>query len=597
MPRRHGAADMRMDGPDVLSRARRGLARAACVAFHAIALPLLLPSVAAAQQSGLFCDGRVIREIIVAPQPPFVTGMLQRFQWLTRTINDLHTTTEPEVVRRLLLLKEGEVCSELQRAESERLLLAQPYLANARVLVFPDDSAGARVLVETVDEVTITGGLALSTSAPYLHGVRLGEDNVLGKGISAEVRWRDGREMRDEIGIRVTDYQFMHSPVILDVEALRRPLGSLWNAGITLPFLTDLQRFAWEVSGGFDQGYTRLVQGPELSVLSLGSQRQYGSVGAVVRVGEPGRLSLFGAAVSSERATTDAFPILIDGSHVSTLVDPRFMDAYPNTGSARANALWGVRNISFERVTGFDAMSGAQDMAEGFQLGVLAGRSLVLLGAREDDMFFSGDLYAGGGNDRSFITVTARAEGRQSLDTRAWDGIIGYGHARLYSRVHDRHTVRADVAWSGGWRARVPFQLTLGDKVGGMRGFRRSDYGGASRLVGRLEDRFELGQVQESFEMGVAAFVDVGRLWAGDVPYGVDVPWQASVGVSLLGAYPVGSQRLLRLDLAVPVTRSGDGGFEVRLSSVGSVRRRTVEPDDVERSRERALRPDVFSWP
>lgn len=567
------------------------------VALVACLLSLLRPAGAEAQIPGYRCDGLVVREIIIAPQPPFVSGMLQRFQWLTETMNNLHTTTEPEVVRRLLLLREGENCSELRRNESERILLAQPFLASARVLIFPDDSTGVRVLVETVDEVTITGGLQASSSSPFIRGVRIGEDNLMGKGVSAEAEWRDGRALRDEFGLRFTDYQFLQRPILLDVEALRRPLGALWTASIRLPFLTDLQRYAWEVSGGFDQGFSRIVQRPDQDVLSIGSQRQFGSIGGVVRLGEPGRLSLFGAALSTERATTDAFATVVDETGATTLSDPQFAGQYPSTGSARANVLWGVRNISFERVTGFDALSGAQDMAVGFQLGVLAGRSLPLLGARDDDMFFSGDLYAGGGTSRTFLTFTARAEGRHSLDTSAWDGIMTFGHARLYSRMNARHTVKADVVWSGGWHARVPFQLTLGDKVGGMRGFRGSDYGGATRLVGRLEDRYALGQIQESLELGVAGFVDVGRLWAGGAPFGMDVLWQASVGVSLLGAYPVGSQRVLRLDLAMPVTRSGDGGFEIRLSSSGSRRRRTIEAVDVERSRERALRPDVFSWP
>ena len=212
-------------------------------------------------------------------------------------------------------------------------------------------------------------------------------------------------------------------------------------------------------------------------------------------------------------------------------------------------------------------------------------------------MFFSADLYMGGGTPRTFFAVDGRAEARNSLDTNRWDGIIGFGRARLHSRVHPKHTIRADVEWSGGWRPRVPFQLTLSDRIGGIRGYRGSHVGGASRLVGRLENRYALGRYEEVLEYGIAGFVDVGRLWANDSPYGVDAPWQSSVGVSLVGAFPVGSQRLWRLDLAMPITRSGDGGFEVRLTSLGSVRRRLLEPNDVERSRERALRPDVFTWP
>src|SRR5690606_11257226 len=186
--------------------------------------------------------------------------------------------------------------------------------------------------------------------------------------------------------------------------------------------LTDLQRYAWEVSAGYDQGYTSFERGATLPSVALGSQRQYGSIGALLRIGAPGRLSLFGAAFTTERATTEGAPILLEGSEVVTVDDSNFVDRYTSTGAARANALWGVRSLTFERVRGFDALSGVQDMREGFQLGVLAGRSLALLGARDDDMFLSADLYMGGGSPDSYVTIDARGEGRNALDTNRWDG-------------------------------------------------------------------------------------------------------------------------------------------------------------------------------
>ena len=46
--------------------------------------------------------------------------------------------------------------------------------------------------------------------------------------------------------------------------------------------------------------------------------------------------------------------------------------------------------------------------------------------------------------------------------------------------------IPASAEWSGGWRSRVPFQLRLGEKSGGVRGYVRSDVVGGQRALVRL---------------------------------------------------------------------------------------------------------------
>jgi outer membrane protein assembly factor BamA len=97
-------------------------------------------------------------------------------------------------------------------------------------------------------------------------------------------------------------------------------------------------------------------------------------------------------------------------------------------------------------------------------------------------------------------------------------------------------------------------------------------------------------------DVGLATFVDAGKTWAGDVPFGVTSPVKASVGVGLLAAVPV-SQRLWRLDLAVPVSADADAkGWEVRLSTT-RVRGFWREPQDVARLRAAAAPSTIFTWP
>ena len=99
-------------------------------------------------------------------------------------------------------------------------------------------------------------------------------------------------------------------------------------------------------------------------------------------------------------------------------------------------------------------------------------------------------------------------------------------------------------------------------------------------------------------DMGFAVFSEVGQLRAGDVPYGVTTS-RANVGVSLLAAYPSHAKRLYRADLAIPLTRSGQGAgrIEVRFSSADRTQGFWNEPSDVGRARTGTEPNRLFAWP
>ena len=89
---------------------------------------------------------------------------------MTQIVRSIHVTTKPELIRRFLLLDEGRPCSELRRAESERILRAQPFLADASVLAFPNDKGGVDLEVRTID--------VLSISADRITAVQVVPDNL-----------------------------------------------------------------------------------------------------------------------------------------------------------------------------------------------------------------------------------------------------------------------------------------------------------------------------------------------------------------------------------------------------------------------------------
>lgn len=542
------------------------------------------------------CQGQAITRIDVRNFPPDFGTISKRSAFLARMVRALHATTDEAVIRRFLIVFAGQACTELRRAESERILRTQPFIADARISVFPDGD-GVRLDVYVVDETSIVGGVALSNSGRPTR-LRLGNTNLSGRSIYGDLEWREGFFYRDFYGARFRHHQLFGRPYLLEARGIRRQLGGEWLTAMAHPFLTDLQRVAWRITAGDDEEYVGFVreEGVFPSVLA---QRDFADVGGIVRIGLPGQLSLFGLSFSREREAVGAGPVVRTDTGLVEFSEPgdSVLRAYNPHQAARVNALWGVRNIRYRPVVGFDALTAAQDVRVGVQFGTLFGRSLSVLGSADDDILVASDVYAGFGGQRAFVSLQAGGSGREDGNTNRWDGILASTRGALYLKPGTRHTLVARAEFGAGWRARLPFQLTLADLVGGVRGYQRSQVGGAQRVVLRLEERWFAGRPRGLGDLGFALYGDAGKLWAGDVPYGVDTPVRIGVGMGILAAVPPRSQRLYRLDIAFPVSPDAHARWELRLSNSGARPEGFNEPGDLARSRERTLPTSIFNWP
>ena len=541
------------------------------------------------------CDGQLVTAVDVRTLPPYPDGVLRRSRSLARIVRALHTTTKPELVRRFVILEPGQFCTDLRLSESERILRAQPFLAEASVRAFAD-SFGVRIDVVTVDEVSAVAGVAMRQSSPYLSALRLGSRNALGEGMYVSGEWREGDFYRDTYGARIVDYQFLGRPYQLSLVGRRRRVGSTWAGELSHPYLTDLQRIAWRASAVGSHDFIPLLRAGAGEV-SVALDRHAWDVGGIVRIGPPGRLSLFGASLSSERTYPGLTPLIFTDAGPAVDTTAALGIAYTPARSARVNALWGVRNISFLRVRGFDALTGVQDVRRGFQLGTLFGRSLTVLGSRDDDIFLAMDVYAGGGTRNAFAAVQLLGEGRQDYDENRFDDILSRGRAIGYWRLASRHMLTTEIEWSGGWRQRIPFQLTLGDRDGGVRGYAASHAAGARRGIARVEERWFVGTPRDVADMGLAFFVDGGKLHAGDAPFGQNTPVRLGTGIGILAGFPPRSKQIWRLDIAVPIGSDPDAKWELRLSGGDPTRTIWRDPDDVARARSRVVPTSVFTWP
>ena len=543
------------------------------------------------------CDGLVVTGIVIRPQVPYYAGYAGQWRPLARAAASIHSTTRPRVISSFLALHVGDVCTEIRREESERILRGLPFLAEARVTAFDDGSGGVRLDVFTADEISILGAVSARSAAPHIVGARLGDGNLFGQGIRVVGDWANGFALRDHYGARITDYQIAGHPYQLTIQGNRNQLGGDWSADLVHPFLTDLQRIGWIVEAGESRTYVNFLTPLSTEAPTLDFSRHFGQVGMLAHVsGQPGHVTLFGVSVAGENETVGNQPLLV-GDSVVRDSNPALVARYAALKAARVNALFGYRAVRFLRVRGFDALNGEQDVQVGVQFGTLVGRSVQILGTTANDVLLASTLYAGGGSRRSYVGLQANAEARRDLPTNGWDDIMTSGRAAWYWKPSELHTIIASTEYTMGLDQRLPFELTLSDLRGGVRGFHGSRIGGGQRSVSRLEEHWLLGPVKDLGELGLAFFTDVGRIWAQGVPYGVNSPFEVGVGIGVLAALPIHSKKVWRVDFAVPVTHDATAGrYEIRFSNTDGSGR-YLEPHDIARARDRTVPISIFQYP
>ena len=84
---------------------------------------------------------------------------------------------------------------------------------------------------------------------------------------------------------------------------------------------------------------------------------------------------------------------------------------------------------------------------------------------------------------------------------------------------------------------------------------------------------------------------------AGDVPFGETKAARTSLGVGLLLAIPPQSRRMVRADIAFPITSGAPNSYVFRVTVTSAGRVFWREPGDIGRVRAGAAATSIFGWP
>jgi len=583
--------------------------RAACLTAAVMACSR--QAAAQAADSTGVCEHGRIAEIFVDNGSVFsgARGDLDpRFFWAYDLVNRAHIRTRDGFIRREVLFREGDCLDPAVLEDSERVLRAASFIADADVFAVPQGDGTVHVVVQTRDEWSFRLEPQLQGEEGVgLRGVEVREDNLFGRGnrVSAFVREQDGERV---YGASVGTRQLLGTPLDADLAVARTPAGYAVTERISYPFRGESGRWAFrQQAERSERNFVFYV--PDLENRPrrwlFPERRRNLDLAGLYRLGNRGRQTLVGVALSGEWAEYPSDTLQIPEGEERDPLPPGMgaVAGLDSVSTLRVVLLAGHRVVHFDRRRGLDAVNGDEDVRLGWEADIGLGKSVLAFSTDNDlamqlGLTISGDLPGG-----IFAGVRGVGEARYDFDAdeRAWRNLFGQADLWAYWRPGpaSRYTWVLSAAGDGGFRTRVPFQLTLGSR-GGLRGFSRHVAVGERRVVASLEHRAFLGwPFPRLFDLGSAAFVDVGKIWAGGDPYAVRAPLFASAGAGLRVAFPPGSRRTYRLDVAVPVAPELRLG-EVEVSfGVGQAVGRGAADDDpqLRRSARRALSTSVLTFP
>ena len=600
----------RGQGPGLRSGVRRLLLATLCLA----------PAPALAQRVPDICaDGRISyvhldnASIFDVSDP----NLDRRFGWAYRAANALHVRTRDWVLRRELLFAPGDCFDQFLADESERLLRGYSFLSEVDIYPVPLPDSTVQVIVDTRDEWSTRVDVRLGTRRGLtLEGLRLTEDNLLGTGQTVGAFFFE-REVTREYGLLYHTPQVLGTRWDLHAEFGRTRPGSFVRQEISYPYVGEVSRWAGRQSFRREDRFFDYIttDNPPLDsphVLQPVREKSFDAA-LVRRFGRPGELAILGAAITYGQLAYPGPPEIApggdydnrepadDSTRVTLLPQSQALD------NIRAFALLGYRSAFWVRRRGLDSMRGQEDIRLGAEAGLAVGRSLPSL-EKDDDLFTTLTLYTGMEAGSALVVGHARLDARRDLGVQTeaseWEDVYLDGELLAYLKPGarapspSRHTLLFRLAGFGGWQTRTPFQLTLGGERA-VRGFDPDRYPGGRRLVASLEDRIYFGwPLPDLLDLGGSAFLDAGRIWAGDAPYGGDSGWKAAVGLGLRASFPAGGRSTYRLDFAWPLERNtglGDFRVSVSLGEVIGLQTRITD-EQIDRSRPQGVAGGLFPF-
>jgi len=565
------------------------------------------------------CETGTISDVRYDRLKPFgaeATSEDAKAGWLFRGMNSVHVRTMPTVIRWELLFAVGDCFDPDLLEESARSLRSLPYIYEATITSDQLADGSYRVDVQTLDAWALSLAVQFTVDQGFqFTGVSGNAKNVLGTGTQVAL-FRSVYRERRRLGLLGRQPNLFGTRVDGTVHGGETRSGQYFTQSFFRPFAGEVGVNAFRQSAHArddyflysvdpEVGFTQVYQRFEAEAYEFTYQRRFGD--------EEGAKYLGGIGVSREVVR---FPFGADGTRIVTDNDfdnptaapQEIVDAVrPQTQlheTNRINFTFGFRNLDFLNVVGFDAIRATQDIIEGGDLEFTVAPGLPFGSDNVSDVLLRTRGSIAARAIGSYTRVDGSFQARNVTTDlnggpEGWRDVLYEINVNGYIEQGSGKSLFGRFQFAGGDKMDRPFQLTLGGRES-VRGYSEDAYPGGRRILATLEERIPLPGLSTGFaDIGVAFFGDVGRVWAGDVPFGESTDWKGGVGAGIRMSLPAGAPNVLRIDVGIPVTGERETrGVVFRIySELFGILDRRAWPTQMQRSRWYGVDSDMSTRP
>ena len=451
--------------------------------------------------------------------------------------NKLHIVTRETVIRRELLLHEGDLFSSELAAETARNLRSRCHLYNAWIEVDSLANGHLAVTVVTVDVWSIVGGLTISTDGGETDAtVGFEERNLLGYNQFLQLEYTLRERWNDYMLGVFRDTRLAGKPISLRLELKTDSFDDRRQITIAKPFYNLSQKYAYNFDFIYRRARTEFYEDQQIIAQSK-NKGLFVTAGTSLRFGNYRRK--IGPEIEYEYRYKNTF-------------DQQLYSAEPVVFSEdsvlhRIRLGFFVENVDYVAARQINGFGYTEDFTTGQSLAVSLRRAFPP-GFRTyayDQLIVDANLGWRKGNNLFLFSTSGAITFRGSSEVRrATDFTLRYYFNRLAWL-----TVAARSQFVRDWRTDGQARLTLGGKSG-LRGFPTEFRTGDRLLLGNVEARFFPRLELLSVLFGGTAFMDVGRAYKPDESISF-TDFDVAVGVGLRVSFEKSSRsRILRFDLS-----------------------------------------------
>lgn len=492
--------------------------------------------------------------------------------WFYRTVNGLKVNTRVEVVRREILLKEGEPFDSFLLAESERNLRSLPFLRQISLTpVYVGNDVD--ILVRVQDTWTLFPFLSLSSGGGRdKRAIGIREGNILGYGKRFELLVAED-EGRNKVEGVWDDRRLFGTFQRFTLGHFQRSDGQRTVGTWGRPFRSLVEPYAWSVKTDVFDLVGRLFENGEERFIYRQEHISFGT-GFTFSRGNPEKLL---------RRYTLGYDYLNDQFSEADADDFEDINLDPGSLNQDPSLLAEDRRYSgpsltfqqiepdFLSINFVDRFERVEDFNLGNELSLRANFALDALGSNEDAIIVQFNDSDGW---RVSPTSFMRGEigGSFRVEEDNFRNILLQGRVKYFdilgpkyigSLYIGKHTLASSMELTYGEKLDKDFELLLG-AGNGLRGYKDRTFTGDQRLIINVEDRFHLFEdIFKLVSIGGAFFFDAGG--TSDRGFGdlIGDRFFADIGFGLRFALPRSSGgTVVRLDIAFPLRDGPDGSEE-----------------------------------